>query len=37
MDNEGGNELTTSDSGRVVRGENCCFLCLCACLLFRRG
>ena len=37
MDNEGGNWLTTSDSGRVVRGENLCFLCLCVYLLFRRG
>ena len=31
MDNEGGNQLTTSD-----RGENLRFLCLCVCLLFRR-
>ena len=37
MDIEGGNYLTTSDSGRVIRGENLCFLCLCVCLLFRRG
>ena len=30
---------TTSDNGRVVRGENLCFLCLCVCVcvLFRRG
>ena len=37
MDNEGGNQLTTSDSGKVVRVENLCFLCLCVGLLFRRG
>ena len=33
----GGNKLTTSDSGRVVRGENLCFLCLCVGLLFWWG
>ena len=36
MGNEGGNLLTTSDSGRVFRGENLRFLCLCVCLLFRQ-
>ena len=37
MDNEEGNKLTTSDSGRVVMGENLCFLCLCVCLGVRQG
>ena len=36
MDNEGGNWLITSDSERVVKGENFRFLCLCVGLLFRR-
>ena len=38
MDNEGGNLQTTGDSGRVVRGENLRFLCLCVCVWgFGRG
>ena len=33
----GGNWLTTSDYGRVVRCEKLVFLCLCVCLATRRG